>query len=54
MWNKIICLFIGHKKYDPNILGGNDVLRISDALGSELVSINVCERCGAVYSNLKR
>jgi hypothetical protein len=54
MIDKIICAFLGHKKYSPKCLEGNDFITLKDDLDSKLVSINVCERCGAVYSDLKR
>ncbi len=49
----IKCLLFGHKKYRPNCLNGTDIIEIKDMLGVKLVSVNICERCGAVYSNLK-
>ena len=53
MWNKIKCFFVGHKKYSPNALKGEEFMELKDALGESLVKVNVCERCGAVYSNLR-
>lgn len=49
---KIKCLLFGHKKYSPNVLKENSIISLHDALGEELVNINVCERCGAVFSDL--
>jgi hypothetical protein len=49
---KIKCLLFGHKKYSPNILQGHSMFTLKDAIGSDLVSIDVCERCGAVFSDL--
>lgn len=46
----IICFIKGHKKYNPKALNGVDVLTINDAMGVKLTSINICERCGKVYS----
>ena len=50
---KLKCLLFGHKKYRPNCLGGHSVIDIKDELGDDLFSINVCDRCGSVYSNLR-
>jgi len=49
---KLKCLLFGHKKYSPTALNSDDLMTITDALGSKLVSINICERCGRVYSDL--
>lgn len=46
----IKCLLFGHEKYSPQILNGKDIVLVNDALGAPLVSINVCKRCGKVYS----
>ncbi len=51
MIKRIICYFVGHKKYNPSIFDRYDILRIEGSLGKKLIVINVCERCGAVYSN---
>ena len=51
----ILCFFFGHVKYEPQILkisGRKDIITLYDILGEKLVSINVCKRCGAVYSDL--
>ena len=48
--NKMKCLFLGHKRYSPKVLNGNHFFLLRDSLGESLVSIDVCERCGAVYS----
>ena len=53
MINWLICKLKGHKKYDPNILNGNDLMTISDSLGVSLVRINVCKRCGELYTDLR-
>lgn len=49
---KLKCLLFGHKRYSPNVLRGHSLITLKDSLGSDLVSINVCERCGAVFSDL--
>lgn len=51
MFSRITCLIKGHKKYNPDILKGSSLIDLKDATGSHLVSINVCERCGKVYSS---
>lgn len=51
MWKKIKCLLFGHKKYEPNALDGEDFMTINDALGEKLISIHICQRCGAIYSD---
>jgi hypothetical protein len=48
--NWIICKILGHKKYSPKALEGNDLFEVKDSMGYTLVTINVCERCGKVYS----
>ncbi len=48
--NKILCFIKGHKRYTPKVLNGNHIILLRDNLGESLVSIDVCERCGAVYS----
>lgn len=48
--NKLKCLVLGHKQYKPTVLNGNHIILLRDSLGESLVSIDVCERCGAVYS----
>lgn len=48
--NKILCLIKGHKRYAPKVLNGNHIILLRDSLGESLVSIDVCKRCGAVYS----
>jgi hypothetical protein len=48
--NKLKCLILGHKRYKPKSLNGNHIILIRDSMGDKLVSIDVCERCGAVYS----
>ncbi len=52
MLNWLICKIIGHKKYKVYNIECADMLTIKDSLGANLVSINVCKRCGAVYSDL--
>lgn len=47
---KLICFLIGHKKF--NCFDGYDILTLNDREGKKLVSINVCKRCGGVYSDL--
>jgi len=49
----IKCLLFGHKKYRPQTLGGADVIEVKDILDKHLFGINVCDRCGAVYSDLR-
>jgi len=49
---KLKCLLFGHKKYNPDMLNNHDIIELKDALGVKLVSINICQRCGAVYSDL--
>jgi hypothetical protein len=48
------CMLYGHKKYNPHALKGSNIWVLYNALGEKLVSINVCGRCGAVYSDLGR
>jgi hypothetical protein len=50
MYKYIKCLLFGHKKFETNVLNGNDIILVSDALNQPLVSINVCKNCGKVYS----
>jgi hypothetical protein len=55
---KLKCLLFGHVAYKPNALKDNNgnhcsIIEIKDALGCSLVKIEVCERCGAVFSDLK-
>ncbi len=52
--SRFICWLFGHRKYDPQVLEGKDFSTLRDALGSPLVSVNICERCGAVYSDLRK
>jgi hypothetical protein len=54
MLDRIKCLLFGHKKYSPNALNGESIIEVKDYLHSTLVTINVCERCGEVYSNLRK
>ena len=49
----IKCILLGHIPYKPNVLNGNSLLEVRDKLGASLVKVDVCSRCGAVYSNLK-
>ena len=51
MIKRIICFLLGHKKYSINAIEGADIIEIKDVLGNHLVGINVCSRCGAVYSD---
>ena len=53
MVNWLKCKIFGHIKYNPNALNGSDLLELNDYLDNSLVKVNVCARCGAVYSNLK-
>jgi len=48
--NKLKCLILGHKRYKPKSLNGNHILLLRDDMGDSLVSVDICERCGAVYS----
>lgn len=48
--NKLKCLILGHKRYTPKSLNGNHIMLLRDNLGESLVAIDVCERCGTVYS----
>jgi hypothetical protein len=52
----LICLAIGHKKYTPHCVISNkgDFIRMEDALGHTLIAINVCERCGKLYTSLEQ
>ncbi len=50
LMNKLKCLILGHKRYKPKVLNGAHIIMIRDNLGEPLVSIDVCERCGEVYS----
>jgi len=50
MFTYIKCLLFGHKKYEPNVLNGNDIILVRDIMNQPLVSINVCKNCGKVYS----
>jgi len=49
---KLKCLLFGHKKYSHNVFQGHSLITFKDSLGSDIVNIDVCERCGAVFSNL--
>jgi hypothetical protein len=48
--NKLKCLILGHKRFKPKSLNGNHILLLRDDMGESLVSVDICERCGAVYS----
>lgn len=50
----IKCIVFGHKKYKIKSLGFDDLFTIRDALGVRLFAINVCERCGNVFTDLRR
>ena len=54
MWSKIWCAIVGHKKYSPDALKGNEFIELKDQLGHSLVKVNICERCGSIYTNLIR
>ena len=49
---KLKCLLFGHKKYSPDALQGYSLITLKDSLGSPLVNVDVCERCGTVFSDL--
>jgi len=49
---KLKCLMFGHKKYSPKALENADLMSVHDSLGVKLVGVNICERCGRVYSDL--
>lgn len=51
--NRIICWLLGHTAYRPNALNNCGLVSLHDALGETLVTIDVCKRCGAVYSDLR-
>jgi len=48
--NKLKCLILGHKRFKSKSLNGNHILLLRDDMGESLVSVDICERCGAVYS----
>lgn len=54
----IKCILKGHKRYEPNALKVNgfqkDLISLHDDLGEKLFAVNVCDRCGAVYSDLRK
>jgi len=52
MWNRIMCMLFGHKKYLPKSLG-NQFILVSDALNQPLLEVCLCERCGLVYWEAK-
>jgi hypothetical protein len=45
----LICLIIGHKKYSPHVLSGEDFMTMKDLLGVKLLTVNICERCKKLY-----
>ena len=62
LWRILMCFFLGHKKYNPKTLQNRDFLNITEdfraTINGEdknyhttLVSVNICRRCGAVYSD---
>lgn len=52
-WNIVKCFFFGHRKLKLQTLGDNDVLELRDCVGSKLIRVNVCSRCGRLYTNLE-
>jgi hypothetical protein len=54
LFKKIICWLFGHKKYNPKVLKGGDFLWMEDELNQKLISINICKRCGELYTDLCR
>lgn len=54
IYHSILCYFLGHVKYVPEHLHDFPftLLLLNDIDGSPLVKVNVCSRCGVVYSDL--
>ena len=48
---KIKCLIFGHEKRNFKTINGANIITMTDQLGNEIVAINICKRCGKVYSN---
>lgn len=46
----IICLLFGHKRYRPKVFNNYSFITIRDSIGEDLYHINICERCGLVFS----
>ena len=47
----IYCLLFSHKKYNPNALHGKSFVTLTDELGASLVEVNICRRCGNLYTD---
>jgi hypothetical protein len=48
---KIKCVIFGHEKREFKTIEGANIITMTDELGAEIVAINICKRCGKVYSN---
>ena len=45
----IMCLIFGHEKYIPNKFKYFDLINVKGFGGKDLLSVNVCKRCGKLY-----
>jgi hypothetical protein len=50
IFKKLICWLFGHKKYNPKCLRNKDFMVLRSD-GEKLVGINICERCGNLYTD---
>jgi hypothetical protein len=51
LFKKLKCWFLGHKKYNPKSLRNEDFMVLRDDLGQKLITVNICARCGSLYTN---